>query len=345
MMWVTWRQFRAQAIVAGSVLAAIAIGLVITGLNLRHKYDAAGLPSCYIRHDCEFVATGLINQLRAGDYNVIFFASVFVLYAVPALIGLFWGAPLLAREFEAGTLRLAWNQSVSRNRWLAVKLGTIGLAGMAAAGLLSLLITWWSSPVDQALNYTGANAAIGLNRLDPTLFGVRGIAPIGYAAFAVALGVTLGVLIRRTVPAMAATLAAFVGVEIAWAKWVRPHLIPPTVVKATLTNGFNELIGSGNGSQLTVVGNWHNASAWVLSNQTLTAAGHLFTGPAPSACQGGSFQACAAALVSMHMTQLVTFQPGSRFWALQGIETAAFVVVAALLAVFCAWRISTRRLA
>jgi hypothetical protein len=345
MIWLTWRQFRAQAVVAGSVLGAIAIGLVVTGLELRHRYDAAGLPGCYTRHDCEFVATGLINQLRAGDYSVLFFASVFVLYAVPALIGLFWGAPLVAREFEAGTLRLAWNQSVSRNRWLAVKLGLVGLAAIATAGLLSLLITWWSSPVDRALNYAGANAAIGLNRLDPTLFGVRGIAPIGYAAFAVALGVTFGVLIRRTVPAMAATLATFVGVEVVWAKWVRQHLIPPTVVKAPLTNAFDMLITNQNGSSMTVTGNWHNASAWVLSNQSVTPAGHVFTGPAGRACMGNSFQACTAWVANLHLSQLVTFQPGSRFWALQGIETAAFLVLAALLAAFCAWRISSRRLA
>ena len=42
---------------------------------------------------------------------------------MPALIGAFWGAPLITREFEAGTFRLAWNQSVTRARWLAIKLG------------------------------------------------------------------------------------------------------------------------------------------------------------------------------------------------------------------------------
>jgi ABC-type transport system involved in multi-copper enzyme maturation permease subunit len=347
MIWLTWRQFRTQAIVTASVLAAIAIGLIVTGLDLRHEYAAAGLPGCSARHDCETVATALINQLRSGsDDVVIFFDSVFVLYAVPALIGLFWGAPLLAREFEAGTLRLAWNQSVSRNRWLAVKLGLIGLAAMATAGLLSLLITWWSSPIDRALNYAGANAAITFNRLDPILFGVRGIAPIGYAAFAVALGVTFGVLIRRTVPAMAATLTAFVVAELAWVKWVRPHLISPLVVKTALTSNFSELItGSQVGGPMTLTGDWHSASAWLLSNQTVTPAGHVFTGPTTSACEGNNFQACTAWVASKHLSQLVTFQPGSRFWAFQGIETAIFVLLAVALAVFCAWRIRARRFA
>ena len=132
---------------------------------------------------------------------------------MPALIGVFWGAPLVARELETGTYRLAWNQSVTRTRWLAVKLGLIGLAAMAAAGLLSLMVTWWSSPIDQALAARGPQRAQRRNRFAPLLFGARGIVPIGYAAFAFALGVTVGVLIRRTLPAMATTLAVFVAVR------------------------------------------------------------------------------------------------------------------------------------
>ena len=69
---------------------------------------------------------------------------------LPALIGLFWGAPLIARELEAGTHRLVWNQSVTRTRWLAVKLGLLGLAAIAAAGLGSLAVDWWSDPLDKA---------------------------------------------------------------------------------------------------------------------------------------------------------------------------------------------------
>ena len=46
----------------------------------------------------------------------------------PLLVGLFWGAPVLAREFERGTHRLAWTQSVPRRAWLVVKLGVLGRA-------------------------------------------------------------------------------------------------------------------------------------------------------------------------------------------------------------------------
>jgi len=39
----------------------------------------------------------------------------FLVLAVPLLIGMFWGAPLISREFEAGTFRLAWTQGVTRS--------------------------------------------------------------------------------------------------------------------------------------------------------------------------------------------------------------------------------------
>ena len=109
--------------------------------------------------------------------------------------GLFWGAPLVTRELEAGTFRLAWNQSVARTRWMAVKLAAVGLAAMLTAGLLSLMLTWWSGPVDTALALKSGNS-ISFIRVGPVLFAVRGIAPVGYAAFAFVLGVTAGVLVR-----------------------------------------------------------------------------------------------------------------------------------------------------
>jgi len=110
---------------------------------------------------------------------------------------------------------LAWNQSVTRTRWLAVKLGLVGVASMATAGLFSLMVTWWAAPIDKVV----------MNRITPELFPARGIAPIGYAAFAFALGVAAGVLVRRTVPAMAVTLAIFALIQVVMPVWVRPYPI------------------------------------------------------------------------------------------------------------------------
>ena len=183
----------------------------MTGPHLAHLYDVSGLATC--RTNCAALTSTFVANMKADAiYPVLFIAGLGVLYLPPALIGLFWGAPLVTRELEAGTFRLAWNQSVTRTRWMAVKLALIGLAAMVTAGLLSLLITWWAGPIDRAGGFPVTAGA--LTRFSPVLFGARDIAPVGYAAFAFALGVTAGVLVRRLLPAMVITLAVFLAVQV-----------------------------------------------------------------------------------------------------------------------------------
>ena len=177
-----------------------------------------------------------------------------VLVLVPGLIGLFWGAPLAARELETGTYQLAWTQGVTRKRWLAVKLGLVGLASVAVAGLFSLMMTWWSSPLDRV------NA-------DPfTPFDQRGIVPLGYAAFAFALGVCVGLVLHRTVPAMVATLAVFAGVRLVVANWVRPYLLAPLRLVAGLKAPTPNSSGGLAPPQ---------AGDWTISDQVINAAGRV----------------------------------------------------------------------
>jgi hypothetical protein len=345
MIWLTWRQFRGQAIVAMAALAALAIALAITGPQLAHLFAASGIAACGPAGDCGTLTSKFISDLQAdGAYKALYFLGIGVLYAAPVLIGVFWGAPLVTREFEAGTFRLAWNQSVTRIRWLWAKLGLVGLAAMATAGLFSLIVSWWASPIDRAIQTGRSGGGIGFGRLDPLVFGARDIVPIGYAAFAFALGVTAGVLIRRTVPAMVATLTSFAAVETVWTFLIRAHLITPLRAIAPLGNPANlGLLIIQNGNSMTVQGNWTMPGAWVLSNQSIDRAGHVFTGPPTQACLGNSTSACNAWLASKHLRQLVTYQPASRFWAFQWSETAIFLALALALAGFCAWWISRRR--
>jgi hypothetical protein len=197
MIWLTWRQFRAHSIVAFAALAATAIVLGITGPHLAHLFHIE-IASCIGQ------SSGCDNATLSAFTNTYSFVQHFfgfVLIIVPGLVGAFWGAPLLTREIESGTHQIVWNQGVTRTRWLAVKVGLIGLASAAGAGLLSLMLTWWSRPLDR----------VNANRITPPVFDERGIDPIGWALFAFALGLTAAVLIRRTLPAMAATLAVFTG--------------------------------------------------------------------------------------------------------------------------------------
>jgi ABC-type transport system involved in multi-copper enzyme maturation permease subunit len=216
MIWLTWRQFRVQAAAMAAALAGLALMAALTGAGLADDYST-GIAACTAESGgcSEFV------RHFFQDHQNAFLAVTAVVLILPALIGLFWGAPLIARELEAGTHRLVWNQSITRTRWLAVKLGLTALAAVVAAGLGSLAVDWWSSPIDKAA------AGDQFSRMEPLLFSARGIVPIGYALFAFALGVTVGMLVRRTVPAMAVTLGVFVAVQIAMPLLVRPHLIRP----------------------------------------------------------------------------------------------------------------------
>jgi hypothetical protein len=350
-IWLTWRQFRASAAMMAAALALLAAILALTGPGLADDYSA-GIAGCATQGDgcSDFV------QRFFDDNRNAFLAVTAVVLVLPALIGLFWGAPLIARELEAGTHRLVWNQSITRTRWLAVKLGLVALAAVTAAGLGSLAVDWWSNPLDKA-------AADEFQRMDPLLFATRGIVPIGYAAFAFALGVTAGMLVRRTVPAMAITLVVFVAVQIAMPQLVRPHLIPPTRSTIEITpSNFDQLL-IGPDRRIQVGAKPADPGAWVLSSQTVDASGHAIDSipPTPSlsptsgpcappkrppaqhpAGADAEFAGCLAEVKRLGYRQRVTYQPASRFWPFQWYETAIYAALSLGLAGFCFWRIRHR---
>jgi ABC-2 family transporter protein len=342
MIWMTWRQFRAQAIVAGAVLAVIAVVLLVSGPGLASAYSNAGLNSCHA--GCPADASHFLNTLQGGGYQIVFYGGIGILYLAPALIGLFWGAPLIARELETGTYRLVWNQSVTRNRWVAAKLGVVGLAAVFTAGLITLVVSWWASPIDDALSFGSSNGPIS-SRLSPLVFGANGIAPLGYAAFAFALGVTLGVLFRRTLPAMALTLAIFAAVQVLVPNFVRPNLIAPVKATAPLnvSTAAIEVTSQGATASMNVVGGFSSPGSWILSDQSILPSGQVFTGPATQACLGPNSNACNSWLASKHLRQLVAYQPASRFWPLQWIETGIYLVLAVGLGLLCAWQVRRKR--
>jgi hypothetical protein len=354
-----WLQARTQTAAAVAVLAAAAVLAAVTGSRLLHFYDTI-VATCGPHNDCASVTTTFLSS-----YRLLQVILPPVLLVLPALIGAFWGAPLVARELETGTFRLAWTQSVTRQRWLAVKFALAGLAGMAIAGLLSLILTWWFSPIDQ----------VQLDRLTPGVFGVRGITPIGYAAFAFALGVTVGVLIRRTIPAMAATLVVFTGVRLAFIVWVQPYLIAPLRVTAAL------VMPTANGPAATPGASAIKPGDLVVSDQVINAAGRVIganggIGPngeigiqvthgTPSlrgvgACpnkfpplggglrgSGGQppadFNAAVQECINrLGIRNVVTYQPLSRYWPLQWDETLIFTALAIVLAGVCFWQVRRR---
>jgi len=227
----------------------------------------------------------------------LYFLGAGVLLIAPGLIGIFWGAPLVTRELEAGTFRLVWNQSVTRTRWMAVKLALTGLAAMATAGLLSLMITWWASPIDRTLAMDGGHTT-AFDRLDPLMFGARGITPIGYAAFAFVLGVTAGVLIRRTLPAIFTALTGYIAV-LFLVVWRYPSLMTP--LTAVVPFSGNQDFTSRLGANILVV---HRGMDTIYD-----ASGHAMNRAAvQSLCPVGGSD-CTA---QHHLMEALRYQPGSR---------------------------------
>ena len=209
MTWVTWRQYRYQAALAAALLAALAVVLLISGLHAAQVWHAA-LAGCRTDHGCG-------NPSLSGP---VLTTLVVATSAVPLLPGLFWGAPMVAHELETGTNQFAWTQSITRRRWLAVRAAWLLLAAAVLAGAVSALVTWWSGP-DNALT---------LDAFEANRFDITDIVPVSYAIFAMALGICAGALLRRTLPALAVTLAGFAGVRVLIAQWLRLHYMTPVTV-------------------------------------------------------------------------------------------------------------------
>jgi hypothetical protein len=335
MIWLVWRQHRQQALFALLGLAALAAFMVPTGIQMRDAFTKAGLDDCLsATARIEFVQVGpnpdqASDQARRCHELAGQFANRFerlgtvevLLWLLPLLVGLFWGAPLVAREVEHGTHRLVWTQGVSRRRWALVKFGLVGGGVVLVAACYALLVTWWRAPLNQAT---------GQRFLEPT-FDQEGLVPVGYALFAVALGVFAGVLTRKTLPAMAITLVGFLAARLPVGLLARPRFLAPLerTFPVAGTTAPNQLSGD-----------------WVLEAGVYDARGTLRSGGASGATFGDSVQAVCGTPPGAPPDPLLeqclaSFGPGAynqelihpadRFWLFQTIETALFVALAVLL--------------
>ena len=336
MTWLTWRQFRVQALAGLAGLALLAAYLVHLGLAIRDGDDAYR-SRCRAGGDC---ARALAQYL--GDYQNTLLYLAGLLALVPAVLGMFWGAPLVARELETGTHRLVWNQSVTRTRWFTVKLLVVGVAAMAVSGVASLLLTWAASPVDRLAG----------DRFSTIVFGARNVAPVAYAVLAFTLGTVVGLLVRRTLPAMALTVLVFTVVQFVVPNVVRPHLMPPVTVSRPMTaDAINEARGLGSITGGPVVKGLTVPGAWVSGTSELrTADGrplaqdrfdHCFRDP-PRTGATGTFGDTAVCLAQLDLHVVLSYQPDQRYWAFQWLESAIYLALAALLAGYGRWHVRRR---
>jgi len=328
--WVVWRQHRAQAAIAAALLAAFAALILVTGVQVASQWHSA-LAACSASRSCG----NLSGTLFLGSHAIGFL--VIMTLGVPAVLGMLLGAPLLAHEFETGTSQYAWTQTVTRRRWLVARTGWLLLAAAAVGGVVSGLVTWWSGP-DNGLQ---------ADAFKPGRFDIMGIVPVGYAVFAVALGIAAGALLRRTLPAIGITLAGFIAVRLVIFSGLRAHFLAPVTTYFPLGGGFTPA-GSA----------WQLATGFVGANGQPISIPQSTNGPVlgvglaglpvsslPVPCQtaGHGYLPAIASCAQAHgIRGYVTYQPAGRYWAFQGIETGIFVLLAAAL-VAVTFAVITRR--
>jgi hypothetical protein len=345
MIWLTWRQFRIQALTAAVALAAFAILLAATGPRLASLYTTSKIIGCH-GFACEPAASAFFGKL-AGLDTVVYLLGIGLILVTPAIIGIFWGAPLIARELETRTFNLAWTQGVTRTQWLAGKLALIGLAAMAVTEALSLIYVWWASPITKAigLGFPGGPQVFSEGTFSSVIFASHGITPLGYAAFAFTLATAAGAMTRRTLPAMAITLAIFAAAQLAMPLWIRPHLTPPSHTTSSIA-AADEAYGTLTAD--TVPG---HPGAWILSSQALNPAGQPVT-TIPAACnnanpsgeKGGTSPATPGqCMQNRGYREAISYVPTSHYWPLQWTETGIFLALALALAWFSFWRLGRRR--
>jgi ABC-2 family transporter protein len=335
--WLVWRQHRQQALFALLGLAALAAFLVPTGLQMHNELRRSGLDDCLpatARVELVPVAGAadpapdpiVACQERAREFAGRYGSRGIIgvlLWFLPLFAGLFWGAPLVAREVEHGTHRLAWTQGVSRARWALVKFGLVGGGVVLVAACYALLVTWWRAPLDQTSGNSSGRFAYGL-------FDLAGVAPIGYALFAVALGVFAGSLTRKTQAAMTITLVGYLATRLPVELLARAHYLSP--VRRTFPQ-----VGTMAPNQLT--GDWV-VSAGIYSAKGTRLSGGTFGSYSQNVCPPPATTPTAPPTTDPCVAEygadaynLQLFHPADRYWLIQGIETALFVALAVLLLV------------
>lgn len=226
MIWVSWRQHRGQAISCAILLAALTIYAIIVGTSMRTAFGQDGLAGCVARSQgagCPGAIQAFTDRF-GSEVNVAFWS---VLLILPGLIGVLIGAPMIARELEYGTWRLAWSQTVTRARWLTVKLGLVTGGVIVLGAAMTAVITWYRAPMDRL---TG--------RFLPNIYDFEGLVLTAYILCAFGFAVLAGLLIRRSIPAMVAAFIPWLVIRLAVEFLLRPHFEAPlTVRNACASNG------------------------------------------------------------------------------------------------------------
>ncbi|MGO4455733.1 ABC transporter permease [Streptomyces sp. M-16] len=300
-LWLAWRQQRLMILAGAAVLVACTAWVVYRRSEMVSLIDATGWVPCPgWNGGCESPAT---FQIMDGNSTGIRALGTLGL-ALPTLIGVFWGAPLIGRELETGTIKPALTQGVGPRRWFAARFGLAALFTLLASTVIAALVAWWWAPI--------ANTLDGPYWHDPSIYNATGPASVACALFALTVGTLAGLLVRRVLPAMGAALVA-IGTVMTFVTYFRRSWIDP---ETRITPGMTPKrpVGSawstGEFGYLTPDGREH--SIW-------------------NVCQtsGEELRQCMAE--HGFVARYHKVYPSGDFWTFQWIDTALYAGGAVLL--------------
>jgi ABC-type transport system involved in multi-copper enzyme maturation permease subunit len=300
MLWITWRQHRVEGVwvlIATTLMSAAAIFVTY---KLGHPGCPAGIPGgdICLQADPAGTVAQWILRVNLVNYGIVI---------LPALAGAFIGAPLVAREIENGTHRLAWTQGVTRVRWIFAKLSLLFVPLLAASAVVGVLEVFLIDAMGSQPNHW--------NWFDQQ-------APLTVAAtvFALALGVAAGAMIGRSIPAMAVTLVGVVATRFTLAVFVRAHYMNPILFSSHDPFSLNGSLGA-------------DPSAWWLDQPSYQdAAGHTIGQLEALRITGGGSPTDLPTYWKDHGISIVQYyQPGDRFWTFQTIESGILLALAIVL--------------
>jgi hypothetical protein len=344
MIWQTWRQHRSEAALAALILTALGAAMLVVGNIARDRARSLGLPACTgAQRDC----TDALDRLHRAFHSIPPFTGSLI--AVPLLAGMFWAAPLVSREYEAGTHRLAWTQSVSPLRWITIKIILIFSVLAAAALALGLLATWTLNPL---------TAAFG-GRYNSTWYDIQGVVPVACMLFALGVGVAASALIRRTIPAMAFTLFAYAAARIP-IHFFRAHLAPIATRTNTiaLDTLLDNLQSNPGGAPQPILTTSLRPSDLLMSASITDPSGHRLPNnainldelqrycpnlPNRGDIPGQVLRTCRATIQGLDLRETLRYQPASHFWLIQTVESAMFLAVTAVLVAATILAVTRRR--
>jgi hypothetical protein len=308
MTWVAWRQQRPSTVAAITLLAVAGLILLFSGWQVTSFARDSGLAACVASGgDCQVLVEAFANRYGPLLEPVSLLGAL-----LPVALGVLFGGPLLAREFEQGTHRLAWTQSVTRSRWLAARLAVAAGVLVVAAAVAAGLLTWWWGRFDQL--HISNRAALERGSL----------VPVATAVLAFAIATAAGALIRRVVAALATglvvVLVALVALNLAAQHWLPPHPLTITYPAGTPSPR------AGLDDQVLSTG-YRDRADRDLSPRTVD-----------RLCPGTAGQAVDRCLTASGIQRVDRYQSASRAWQLALAQSALYLVVAALFLVLAWWR-------